>query len=89
MGKRITEMPEGERPREKLLSKGAAALSDVELVAILLGSGTKTHDVFTVAGRILKALDQGGTHPDMKELQQIEGVGPAKAAFVAAALELT
>lgn len=89
MGKRITEMPEGERPREKLLSKGAAALSDVELVAILLGSGTKTHDVFTVAGRILKALDQGGTHPDMKELQQIEGVGPAKAALVAAALEFT
>ena len=89
MGKRITEMPEGERPREKLLGKGAAALSDVELVAILLGSGTKTHDVFTVAGRILKALDQGGTHPDMKELQQIEGVGPAKAALIAAAIEFT
>lgn len=89
MGKRITEMPEGERPREKLLSKGAAALSDVELVAILLGSGTKTHDVFTVAGRILKALDQGDTHPDVKELQKIEGVGPAKAALIAAALEFT
>ncbi len=89
MGKRITEMPEGERPREKLLSKGAAALSDVELVAILLGSGTKTHDVFTVAGQILKALDQGDTHPDVKELQQIEGVGPAKAALIAAALEFT
>jgi len=89
MGKRITEMPEGERPREKLLGKGAAALSDVELVAILLGSGTKTHDVFTVAGRILKALDQGGTHPDMKELQQIEGVGQAKAALIAAAIEFT
>ena len=82
-------MPEGERPREKLLSKGAAALSDVELVAILLGSGTKTHDVFTVAGRILKALDQGDTHPDVKELQKIEGVGPAKAALIAAALEFT
>jgi DNA repair protein RadC len=89
MGKRIAEMPEGERPREKLLSKGPAALSDVELLAILLGSGTKTHDVFTVASRILKALDQSDTHADVKELQKIEGVGPAKATLIAAALEFT
>ncbi len=89
MGKRIAEMPEGERPREKLLSKGAAALSDVELLAILLGSGTRAHDVLTVASRILKALDQSDTHPDVNDLQKIKGVGPAKATLIAAALEFT
>lgn len=87
MGKRISEIPEGDRPREKLLNKGAPALSDVELLAVLLGSGTRTHDVFTVAGRILKALDQGDANPDVQELQKIEGVGPAKATLIAAALE--
>ncbi len=44
MRKRIADIPKLARPREKLLQKGAAALSDLELMAILLGSGTKSHD---------------------------------------------
>ena len=61
MSKRIADIPELERPREKLQQKGPKSLSDRELLAILLGSGTKTHDVMTLAGRILKALDKGNT----------------------------
>ena len=74
-------------PREKLQEKGAEALSDLELMAILLGSGTKGYDVMKVADRILKALDNNKTKPDVKELQKVEGVGLAKAALIAAALE--
>ncbi|MDD5435407.1 MAG: DNA repair protein RadC [Nitrospira sp.] len=62
-------------------------LSDHELMAILLGSGTKGHDVMKVAAQILKALDGSPKQASLEELQKIEGVGPAKAALIAAALE--
>jgi DNA repair protein RadC len=62
-------------------------LSDLELLAILLGSGTRDSDVLTVAGRILKAIDGGKDQVSLDKLQEIEGVGPAKAALIAAALE--
>lgn len=67
-------------------AKGPEALSDHELLAILLGSGTKNSDVMTVAGRILKILD-GNKKLSLDELKKIEGVGPAKATLIAAALE--
>lgn len=85
--KKLSEIPKADRPREKLLQKGAEALSDLELMAILLGSGTKGHDVMKVADRILKALDNNKAKPDVEELQKIEGVGLAKATLIAAALE--
>jgi len=78
-----------DRPREKLLQKGAEALSDLELMAILLGKGTEGHDVMTLAGRILKILDATNNHPALEELQKIEGIGPAKATLIAAALEFS
>ena len=83
----IKNMPECERPREKLFAKGAEVLSDHELMAILLGSGTKGHDVMNVAARILKVLDGNPKQTSLEELQKIEGVGPAKATLIAAALE--
>ncbi|CAG0939260.1 hypothetical protein BROC_00530 [Candidatus Brocadiaceae bacterium] len=84
---KIRNLPECERPREKLRQKGAEALSDLELLAILLGSGTKGHDVMTIAERILKSLDGGKGRVSLEELQKIEGVGLAKATLIAAALE--
>lgn len=87
MRKRIADIPKLDRPREKLLQKGAAALSDLELIAILLGSGTKSHDVLTVADRILKTIDKAGVNPSVDDLMEIEGVGPAKATLISAALE--
>ena len=85
--KKISDIPKSDRPREKLQQKGAEALSDLELMAILLGSGTKGHDVMTVAERILKVLDAHNEKLNIDELKKIEGVGPAKATLIAAALE--
>jgi DNA repair protein RadC len=87
MTKRIADLPEHDRPREKMQKKGAHALSDVELVAILLGFGIKGHDVMTVAKRIVRLVDDRHGRPDLAELQRLEGVGPAKATLIAAALE--
>lgn len=89
MKKRITDIPKSDRPREKLQEKGAEALTDLELLAILLGSGTKKHDVMTVAEEILKAVDRNKGKVSLEELQKIEGVGLAKATLIAAALEFS
>lgn len=85
--KKVKEMPIFKRPREKLQEKGSKALSDKELLAILLGSGTQTHDVLTLAGRILKVLDNTSANPSLEQLQSIDGIGPAKATIILAALE--
>ena len=85
--KKLKDMSKSERPREKLQVKGPEALSDLELMVILLGSGTKESDVLTVAGRILEMLDGRNEKLSLEELQKIEGVGPAKASLIAAALE--
>ncbi|MDO9530054.1 MAG: DNA repair protein RadC [Syntrophales bacterium] len=87
--KKIADIPKLDRPREKLQKKGAEALSDLELMAILVGKGTKGHDVMSVAKRILEILDSGDEKPNLKELQKVEGVGPAKATLIAAALEFS
>lgn len=86
--KRLVDLPKLERPREKLLSKGPEALSDLELLAILLGTGAKGHDVMTVAHRILQTVDRSNGKINLADLQKIEGVGAAKATLIAAAFEL-
>lgn len=85
--KKISAIPKQDRPREKLQEKGAEALSDLELMAILLGSGTKGHDVMAVAERILKVLDAHNEKLNLDELEKIEGVVPAKATLIAADME--
>ncbi len=85
--KKIQDIPKRDRPREKLQEKGAQSLSDLELMAILVGRGTEGHDVMSVAERILKTLDSSHGKLRLEELQEIEGVGPAKATLIAAALE--
>lgn len=85
--KKVKEMPLFKRPREKLKDKGPKALSDRELLAILLGSGTQTQDVLTLAGKILKVMDDTSANPTLEQLQIIDGIGPAKATIILAALE--
>jgi len=84
---KIFDIPSADRPREKLLRKGAEALSDLELLAILLGSGIQGHDVMTVADRLLKVVDQASARPTLEQLLAVDGIGPAKATLIAAALE--
>ena len=85
----IKEIPDFDRPREKLAAKGPEALSDTELLAILLGSGVKGKNVFQVASTILKKLDKDQEKVDVKSLEAIEGVGSARASTIIAALEFS
>ena len=85
---RIQDLPDADRPREKLLRRGAASLSDVELLAVLLGSGTKRTGVLDLASKILRTLDGRLDRANAEALLSIAGVGAAKAAQIEAALEL-
>lgn len=57
MSKSFDQIPDEDRPREKLLRKGAPALSDQELLAVLLGKGTPGMDVMTLAGKLARVID--------------------------------
>ena len=87
MSKTIQQMPEADRPREKLLRKGATALNDRELLAVLLGKGTPGMDVMTLAGKLARVIDEKGLNVKAEDLTQFAGVGDAKAALVLAAIE--
>ena len=76
-----------ERPREKLEEKGIQALSDKELVMLLISKGTQNHPIDEVAENVLKVLDKG-SGCSLNALKFIPGMGQAKAAVVLAALEL-
>lgn len=82
---------EDEQPREKLMHKGASTLSDAELLAILILSGTKERSAIDLARDILRQahdnLNELG-RLSLKELQQTKGIGEARAITIAAALEL-
>ena len=88
---RMKELPIDDRPREKLINNGAAALTDSELLAILIGSGTQEKSALDIArdltadNGILKNIAM--VH-DVKELAKTKGLGRAKAALIIAALEL-
>lgn len=86
MGK-IQALAKNDRPREKLHQKGVRALSDQELLAVMLGSGTRTHDVMDLAAKVLKVTDLNNASPSLDDLIGIDGIGAAKAGMIAAALE--
>ena len=87
---KVLDLPEVDRPRERLLSRGAAALSDRELLAVVLGSGLPGCDAIELAAVLigqsggLSALATSDPHV----LKRLPGVGEAKAARIAAAFEL-
>lgn len=88
---RIKELPSEERPREKLVRYGVEALSNSELLAILLRTGTKDASAITLANRIL-ALEREGLsylcNCTAEELSEIPGIGTAKSSQIIAAIEL-
>jgi DNA repair protein RadC len=80
-----------DRPREKFLSKGTSALSDAELIAILLGSGTAKLSAVDVAKKVLAHVENNLdslAKLSVKELMKAKGIGEAKAITIVAALEL-
>ena len=86
--KRIKDLPEFSRPREKLKEKGAAALSDTELIAIILGSGGKGQDVRSLASKIAKLIAENKDKVSLEMLLNVEGIGIAKASQILAGFEL-
>ncbi|HMN88990.1 MAG TPA: DNA repair protein RadC [Saprospiraceae bacterium] len=87
----IKSWAEEDRPREKLLTKGKQSLSDAELLAILLGSGSRDETAVGLAQRILQSLDNDLNElgrRSVAELTKFKGMGEAKSITVVAALEL-
>lgn len=87
----IKNWSQDDQPREKLLYKGKAALSDAELVAILIGSGNREESAVALCKRILASVDNNLSELgklSIKQLMAFKGIGEAKAITIAAALEL-
>jgi DNA repair protein RadC len=88
---RIPQWAEDDRPREKLLTKGRANLSDAELLAILIGTGTKALSAVDLAKQVLQQADlnlNNLARLSVKDLTRIKGIGEAKAISIVSALEL-
>jgi DNA repair protein RadC len=85
--KKFKDIPINERPREKLLEKGAKSLSDQELLAIILGKGSKKNDVLSLSNLLIKIIDEKGIELQAKDILDIDGIGEAKATAIAAAFE--
>ncbi|WP_333599769.1 RadC family protein [Flavobacterium sp.] len=87
----IKHWAEDDKPREKLMLKGKTALSDAELVAILIGSGSRNESAVALSKRILASVDNNLNtlgKLSLKQLMTFKGIGEAKAVAIAAALEL-
>ena len=88
---KISELAEEDRPREKLLLKGKSALTDAELIAILIGSGTRTLSAVDLSRLILKNVGYDLStlaKLSIKDLMKFKGIGEAKAISIVAAMEL-
>lgn len=89
----LKDLPPDARPREKLLARGAGALSDAELLALLLRTGTRGKGVLQLAQELLEIKTgfdgiAGLLHASAADLRRIKGLGPAKRAELVAVLEL-
>ena len=86
----IKELPSSKRPREKMQRNGSDSLSDLELLALLIGSGTTRQPAFILARHILDHIDRVPADKPLipDDLTKIDGVGVAKATLICAALEL-
>lgn len=87
----IKNWAEDDKPREKLMLKGKQALSDAELIAILIGSGSRNESAVSLSKRILASVDNNLNalgKLSLKQLMDFKGIGEAKAISIAAALEL-
>lgn len=87
----IKNWSQDDQPREKLLNKGKAALSNAELVAILIGSGNTSESAVALCKRILASVDNNLNElgkRSINQLMEFKGIGEAKAISIAAAMEL-
>lgn len=86
---RIHDLPEEERPRERLIRNGPESLSNAELLGIILRTGSREENVISLCSRILKEYNiKQLSLANVSRLTQVHGVGKAKAAQIAAVLNL-
>lgn len=90
----MKQIPISERPYEKFLSKGVQTLSDAELLAVILRTGSKSQDVVSLANTILRSIGEYPGllvlhHLSMKELMEIDGIGTVKAIQILCIVELS
>lgn len=86
----LKDIPQDSRPREKLLARGPGALSDEELLALLVRTGFKGRNALQIGEDLLKRFESVGgmLHASPEEIKSIKGLGPAKTAELIAVLEL-
>ena len=87
----IKNWSDDDKPREKLVQKGKSVLSDAELIAILIGSGSRSESAVELSKRILASVDNNLNELgrlSIKQLMTFKGIGEAKAVSIAAALEI-
>jgi adenine-specific DNA-methyltransferase len=85
---KIKDIPNVDRPRERFIKKGPDALSKSDLLAIVLGSGIKGKNVQKLAQQIIKKFSNNFLDVTIKDLQTVDGIGPAKALQIASAISL-
>ncbi|HWZ65703.1 MAG TPA: DNA repair protein RadC [Patescibacteria group bacterium] len=86
--RRINQIPVEDRPREKLQRKGASALSDFELLEVMIGSGSSGADVGQIAKQVQKLLQKGTASLSLEALTAVHGISVAIASKILSALEL-
>ena len=89
MSRCIGNLSPGDKPREKILERGPQTLGDGELLAILLGQGTRGQDVLSLAEQLVSLLDEKGLEVRAEDLMSLKGIGMAKASIILAAMEYT
>lgn len=87
MTKKLKEIPEFDRPREKMEIKGVHALSNEELLMVILGRGMTGIDVRSLAKTILKEVEKDSENINLEKLESIKGIGLAKASQILASFE--
>ena len=86
--KKISDIPDIDKPREKLIRRGASSLSDIELLAVIIGRGFPGKDVLQVASEIESRFKDNLDKIGYDELVEIDGIGETKACQILASFEL-
>jgi DNA repair protein RadC len=86
--KKLSDIPDIDKPREKLAQRGVTSLSSHELLMVLLGSGLPGRDVAALASDILKVIEKEKENITLDKLTKVQGVGKAKAGQILSAFEL-
>lgn len=86
--KKMKDVPQKDRPREKIATKGVSALTDTELIEAIIGRGTRSRDVREISKDINRVVLERGNAIGYHDLQSIEGIGPTKASQIMSCFEL-